>query len=368
MKVAIIHYWWLTNRGGESVASALLELYPEADLYLHVYDKKSVQELIGKHHKGKIFTTFISKLPFSKRFYQLYLPLMPFALEKLDLSSYDLIISNESGPTKGVITDPEAVHICYQLSPMRYIWDMYHDYINKKNFIFRFLFAIISHKLRIWDRLSADRVDYFIAISKFIDSRIYKFYKRKSDAIIPCPVNANYFNENKKKKNFYLCLGQLVGYKKADLAVAAFNDLGLPLKVIGEGELFDYLKMIAKPNIEIMGRQNFEVVKESLEECKALIFPGIEDFGIVPLEAMAAGSPVIAYGKGGALDTVIHGKTGILFKEQCKESLIEAVKDFEKNNYKFNPKFLKEHSMKFDKENFKNKIDRFVKKVYKIKV
>ncbi len=360
MKVAIIHYWWLVNRGGESVASALLEIFPEADLFLHVYNENSVNKLIGNFHKGKIYTTFINNLPFAKQIYKLYLPLMPYALEKLDLSKYDLVISNESGPTKGVITRPDAIHICYQLSPMRYIWDMFNDYLTNKNFLIKIYFLYVSHKLRIWDRLSADRVDYFIAISKFIQKRIKKYYRIDASAIIGCPVNAKDFNYRKKRKNYYLYLGELVEYKKADVAVKAFNKLGLNLVVIGGGELEKKLHKIANKNIKILGRLPFEKVKESLEECKALIFPGIEDFGIVPLEAMAAGAPVIAYAKGGALDTVIHNKTGILYDDPTSDGLVNAVRDFEKNKNKFSSRILYQHALKFDKKVFKKKIKKFI--------
>lgn len=359
MKVAIVHYWWLSNRGGEAVCKAIVEIYPDADLYIHVCDESLVRDFLPKHFTGKIHTTFISRLPGAKKHYQKYLPLMPLALEQLDLGMYDLVISSESGPAKGVITRPDALHICYCHSPMRYIWDMYHDYLGRASFAIRKLFPFLAHRLRIWDRLSADRVDHFIANSSFISSRIKKYYRRDSQVIFP-PVSVNDFDSNCEREDFYLCLGQLVGYKKADLAVEAFNKLGLPLRVVGEGELFETLKSIAKENVQIMGRQPFPVIKELLQKCKGLIFPGVEDFGIVPVEAMAAGAPVIAYAKGGALETVIDGKTGIYFHAQTVEALMEAVMKIETREIIFDKDTLRQHAEKFNKDRFKKEIKDFI--------
>lgn len=359
MKTAIIHYWWLSNRGGEAVCSALVELYPEADIFLHVCNEDVVRKALPESFTGQIKTTFISRLPGAKKHYQKYLPLMPLALEQLDLSSYDLIISSESGPAKGVITRPDAVHICYCHSPMRYVWDMYHEYRSTAGRVVKALFPFIAHYLRMWDRLSADRVDHFIANSKFISSRIKKFYRREAEVIYP-PVNTTEFSHEQVRGDFYLCLGQLVPYKKADMAVDAFNKMGLPLVVVGEGELYEALKARAGSNVTLMGRQPFPVIKDLLERCKGLIFPGVEDFGIVPVEAMAAGAPVIAYAKGGALETVIHGETGVHFHEQTVEALIAAVEHVESGEFVFSPSRLHEHAAGFDKSVFKQKIKAFV--------
>lgn len=359
MKTAIIHYWWLSNRGGEAVCSALVELYPEADIFLHVCNEDVVRKALPESFTGQIKTTFISRLPGAKKHYQKYLPLMPLALEQLDLSSYDLIISSESGPAKGVITRPDAVHICYCHSPMRYVWDMYHEYRSTAGRVVKALFPFIAHYLRMWDRLSADRVDHFIANSKFISSRVKKFYRREAEVIYP-PVNTTEFSHEQVRGDFYLCLGQLVPYKKADMAVDAFNKMGLPLVVVGEGELYEALKARAGSNVTLMGRQPFPVIKDLLERCKGLIFPGVEDFGIVPVEAMAAGAPVIAYAKGGALETVIHGETGVHFHEQTVEALIAAVEHVESGEFVFSPSRLHEHATGFDKSVFKQKIKAFV--------
>ncbi|MFS2122307.1 glycosyltransferase [Pseudomonas sp. Pseusp97] len=359
MKTAILHYWWLSNRGGEAVCSAIAELYPDADIFIHVYDEQVMRRALPSTFRGKIITTFISKLPKAQKHYQKYLPLMPLALEQLNLTDYDLIISSESGPAKGVITRPDAVHVCYCHSPMRYVWDMYYDYLSSAGRLIRILFPLIAHWLRVWDRLSADRVDHFIANSSFVASRIKKFYRRESEVIYP-PVNVTDFDPKQIRGDFYLCLGQLVSYKRADLAVEAFNKLGLPLVVVGEGELFEQLKRTASENITLMGRQHFSVIQDLLQRCRGLIFPGLEDFGIVPVEAMAAGAPVIAYGKGGALDTVVHGKTGILFHEQSVDALIEAVGRLESGEFVFSPTDMHRHALGFEKSVFQQRIQAFI--------
>jgi glycosyltransferase involved in cell wall biosynthesis len=362
MKIAIIHYWWLSNRGGEAVVSALVELFPHADIYIHVCDEHLIRKTLAPvGFKGRIVTSFISRLPGAKKHYQKYLPLMPMALEQLDLTEYDLVLSSESGPAKGVITRPDALHICYCHSPMRYIWDMYHEYLSNAGRVVRLLFPFIAHWLRVWDRSSADRVDHFIANSSYVASRIRKFYRRKAEIIFP-PVNTGEFSHVEPRKDFYLCLGQLVGYKRADLAVEAFNRMGLPLVVIGEGELFAELEKKALPNVRLLGRQPFTLVKEYLESCKGLVFPGVEDFGIVPVEAMAAGAPVIAFGRGGALDTVVDGATGVLFHEQTAEALIAAVQRIESGESTFDPHALRAHALQFDKVIFKDKMLKSIKR------
>lgn len=354
MKVAIVHYWWLSNRGGEAVVAAIAELYPEADLFVHVCDEALVRRTLGPGFKGQVHTTFIGRLPGAARHYQKYLPLMPTALEQLDLSRYDLVISSESGPAKGVVTRPDALHVCYCHSPMRYVWDMYPAYLQGAGRLVRALFPWVAHWLRVWDRASADRVDHFVANSSFVASRIRKFYRREAEVVFP-PVNVTAFDHRRERGDFYLCLGQLVPYKRADMVVEVFNRLGLPLVVIGEGELFDRLKAIAGPNVQLLGRQPFDVVKDKLETCKALVFPGLEDFGIVPVEAMASGAPVIAYGKGGALDTIEHGQTGVLFDEQSNEALERAVRACEAGQHRFDVEVLREHASGFDKRIFQRR-------------
>ncbi|MBT7206015.1 MAG: glycosyltransferase, partial [Gammaproteobacteria bacterium] len=299
MKVAIVHYWFINWRGGEKVVEALLDLFPQADLFTHVYDESLTE---GKLKGRNITTTFISKLPGAKKHYQKYLPLMPIALEQLDLREYDLVISSESGPAKGIIISPDATHICYCHSPMRYVWDMYPDYVKTAGLLSRWLMRPLIHYLKIWDRLSADRVDYFIANSSFVAKRINKFYRRSAEVIHP-PVDIDEFELNSEKSDFYLLLGQLTHYKRADLAVDAFLANGKKLIVIGDGEQYQSLKALENDRVKVLGRASWDECKNYLSKAKALIFPGVEDFGMVPVEAMACGTPVLAFAKGGALET-----------------------------------------------------------------
>ncbi|MDH5299870.1 MAG: glycosyltransferase [Gammaproteobacteria bacterium] len=354
MKVAIVHYWLVNMRGGEKVLEALCDIYPEADIFTHVVDQNSLSTKLRKH---QIYTTFINKLPGAVKHYQKYLPLMPLALEQLDLREYDLVISSESGPAKGVITSPDSVHICYCHSPMRYLWDMYQDYLQNQSWFMRLLMRPLTHYLRLWDFASAARVDHFIANSEYVARRIAKCYRRSAQVVHP-PVSLQDFSlaEDAVDGEYYLLLGQLVAYKRADLAVKAFNQMGKRLVVIGEGEQYEELKRIAGPNIEILGRQSFEKIQQYYASCKALIFPGVEDFGIVPLEAMASGRPVLAYAKGGALETVIDGVTGLFFHQQTVEALMDVVHRFEGLQADFVKAKISAHAQAYGVERFKQEI------------
>ncbi|MCQ8130032.1 glycosyltransferase family 4 protein [Methylomonas rivi] len=356
MKVALIHYWLVNMRGGEKVLEALCELYPQADIFTHVLDRQAISPLIRSR---TIHTTFINKLPWAKQRYQWYLPLMPLALEQLDLSAYDLVISSESGPAKGVIVGPNSLHICYCHSPMRYLWDMYGDYLKNASLPVRLLFPLLAHYLRIWDRHTAAGVDHFIANSNFIAKRINKYYRREAVVIHP-PVAIEDFFIAEQIEDYYLLFGQLVKYKRADLAIEAFNRLGKPLLVIGEGEMLPQLKRMANDNIRFLGKQPFEQVRHYLAHCKALIFPGVEDFGIVPVEAMASGRPVIAFAAGGAMETVAEHTTGLLFREQTPESLISAIESFEQIQSKFSPESIRGHAKDFGRNTFKRNIKQVI--------
>ena len=357
MKVAIVHFVLLYMSGAEKVLEALSEMYPDADIFTHVYDPENISDVIKKHN---IQTTFVQKLPFSKKLYKYYLPLMPIALEELDLSGYDLVISCESGPTKGIIPDPDTLHICYCHSPMRYVWDRSHDYFKNQNGITRYFVKRMIHKLKIWDHSTSSRVDQFIANSTFVSRRIMKYYRRDS-IVLPPPVNTKLFKPAKIIGDYYLWLGRFVPYKRPDIAVDAFNKSGKKLIMAGGiGEETKLIKEKAKGNITIMGYQSFEAIQKLLSECKALIFPGIEDAGIIPVEAMASGRPVIAFNKGGVQSTIIDGKTGILFNEQTPEALISAVEHYEKIENSFDPEMLVIHAKQYDKINFIDKLGKII--------
>ena len=356
MRVAIVHYWFVSQRGGEKVVEELCAFYPDADIFSLVVDRDALSSRVAAR---RIFTSFIDKLPSSKRWYKHYLPLMPIALEQFDLRGYDLVISSESGPAKGVLTSPETLHICYCHTPMRYVWDMYHDYMSNSGRIKRFFMAPLLHYLRMWDRLSADRVDHFVANSANVARRIAKHYRREADVVYP-PVAVDDFFISEQNDDFYLMVGQLVGYKRADLAVEAFTRSGKRLVIIGEGEQMRVLREMAGKNVEFLGRQPFEVLRDHYSRCQALVFPGEEDFGIVPLEAMASGRPVIAFGKGGALETVVDGKTGVFFHEQTEYALHEAVERFEGMKNGFVPTEIRTHACRFGPERFRSEMSKII--------
>lgn len=352
MRVAIVHYWLVGMRGGEKVVEALCDMYPGADIFTHAVNRDAISEKLRGH---EIKTSFIAKLPFARRYYQTYLPLMPLALEQLDLRGYDLIISSESGPAKGIIPPPEAAHVCYCHSPMRYVWNMYQDYRANAGFLARAGMPLLTHYLRSWDQGSASRVDRFVANSRTVAARIRKYYRRTASVIHP-PVSVESFSvlPDEERGDFYLMVGELVRYKRPDLAVSAFSQAGKRLAVIGGGEMLDELRRMAGPTVEILGSQPFDRLRSFYARCRALIFPGEEDFGIVPVEAMASGRPVIAYGRGGALDSVVDGVTGTLFDEASVEALLDAVARSERTS--FDPIQIRAHAETFNQQRFKREM------------
>jgi glycosyltransferase involved in cell wall biosynthesis len=347
-KVAIIHYWLVTMRGGERVVERLLHLFPNADIFTHVYDPEAVSDVIRAR---AVHTSFINRLPGAQRHYQKYLPLMPMALEQLDLRGYDLIISSESGPAKGVITAPGATHLCYVHSPMRYLWDHYHDYRESTGFVNRTLMPFLFHRLRQWDTSSAARVDTFLANSSFIRQRIAKAWRREADVVHP-PVETDLFTKADRVDGNYLWVGQLVPYKRADLAIEAFNKLGLPLTVVGDGPLAAEMRRLAGPTITIIPRMNFTELKDAYARCRALVFTAEEDFGIVPVEVMASGRPVLALARGGALDSVSPSVSGLFFADQTVDSVIDGVRRMEQWLPGFDPDAAIAQARRFGPEQF----------------
>jgi glycosyltransferase involved in cell wall biosynthesis len=352
VRVALVHYWLVGMRGGEKVLDALCEMYPTADVFTHVVVPEKVSGELRQH---KIHTSFIARLPRATTWYKKYLPLMPLALEQFDLSGYDLVISSESGPAKGIVPAPGAVHVCYCHSPMRYIWNMYHDYRSSAGWLARLAMPCVGHYLRSWDQLVATRVDSFVANSWNVAARIRRYYGRDSTVIYP-PVDVDSFAPVPRSdvEDYFLMVGELVPYKRPDLAVEAFNRLGKRLVVIGGGEMLSTLRRRARSNITFLGSQPFDVLRHHYARCRALIFPGEEDFGIVPVEAMASGRPVIAFGRGGATETVVDGRTGYMFEHQSLDALIAAIERSEK--YELKPDEIIRHARRFGPERFKREM------------
>lgn len=354
-RVALLHYWLVNMRGGEKVLEQLLHLYPDADVFTHVYDKEKMSKPL---QRANVKTTAISRLPLARRLYKQYLPFMPYALESLDLGEYDVVVSSESGPAKGVLRSPDCLHICYCHSPMRYLWNLGGDRRGQRG-VQNLLSQPIFHYLRQWDVLNSFRVDYFVANSQNTQRRIAALYRRDAEIIHP-PVETNRFSIDPAPGEFYLFVGELVEYKRADLAVAACRELGLPLVVIGEGAQRKRLETQAGPTVSFLGRQDDPTVAAYMRRCRALIFPGEEDFGIVPVEVMASGRPVIALGKGGARETVVPGRTGILFATPTLADLIGALRQMEASHRDFVPRHIRAHAEGFDTDLFRTRMQAFI--------
>lgn len=359
MKIAIIHDYLVQFGGAEKVLKILTEIFPQSPIFTIVYDPDAVKGFENKNIK----TSFIQNLPIGIEKYQWYLPLMASAVEKFDLSEFDLIISSCSSFSKGVIIQPHQQHICYCHTPTRYLWNDTHNYIEDLNLnkqLKKFVSLYLT-KLRVWDRLAADRVDSFIANSDFVGQRIKKYYHKDSLTIHP-PVETEKFIVTNKIGNYYLTGGRLVPYKRFDLAIKAFSRIGIPLKIFGTGPEYSSLKKMANPNIEFLGKiSDFDLIK-LYSKAIAFINPQTEDFGITAIEAMASGRPVIAYKTGGATETIVENQTGKFFIDQEWEDLATTVIKFKPEN--FNPLRIKQHASKFDKQIFKDKIYDFLKGIY----
>jgi len=357
LKIALVADWFVTYAGAERVVEQILKIFPDADLFslIDFLPPEERNFILNK----KVTTTFIQKLPFAKKKYRNYLPLMPLAIEQLDLSEYDLIISSSHAVAKGVITGPNQVHVSYVHSPIRYAWDLQHQYLKEsgldkglKSLIIRYFL----HKIRMWDYRTANGVDCFIANSSFIARRIWKVYRREAEVVYP-PVDVSTFTFCGQKEDFYVTASRMVPYKKMDLIVEAFAKMpDKKLVVIGDGPDFAKVKAKATPNIEILGYQPSDVLLNYMQKAKAFVFAAEEDFGITPVEAQACGTPVIAFGKGGALETIIglenSNPTGVFFPQQTSDSIIEAIHRFEENQSRIKLENCRENALRFSPDKF----------------
>jgi len=359
MRVALVHHWLITMRGGEKVLESLSEMFPHSDIFTLFYREEGISAELNKH---RITASVLNYIPLSHRFYPNLLPLYPMACRTLDLRGYDMVISSDSSLIKGVRIPQGTPHICYCHSPPRYLWEMEDVYLKDTSLLKRMAAKAIFPKLRTWDYSSAQKVDFFIANSEFVKKRINRYYGRKAEVIYP-PVSQKPVPSDVEQKDYFLLLGQLVPYKRPDLAVEAFSNTGRKLIVIGEGPELGRLKKQAGPSIRFMGWQDDNAVRRYLASCRALVFPGEEDFGIVPVEAQMMGRPVIAFGRGGALETVINRETGLFFDSQDEKSLVGALNEFEQIEHKFSPERIKLHSSQFDPNLFKNRFQKFVNTV-----
>ncbi|MDQ6595006.1 glycosyltransferase family 4 protein [Bacillus salipaludis] len=371
MKIAIIHDWLVTYAGAEKVLEQMLEVFPEADLYSVVDFIEENQRDFIKNKNVK--TTFIQNLPFARKKYRSYLPLMPLAIEQLDLSNYEIIISSSHAVAKGVITGPDQLHISYVHSPIRYAWDLQHQYLRESNLtsgVKGLLAKYFLHKIRNWDYRTSNGVDIFMSNSSFISRRIWKVYRRESRVLYP-PVDVSNFTMKSDKSDYYVTASRMVPYKKIDIIVEAFSKMpDKKLVVIGDGPDFNKIQRVAGQNVKLLGYQPFNVLKKHMQNAKAFVFAAEEDFGITPVEAQACGTPVIAYGKGGALETVngletFNQPTGLHFYSQTPEDIINAISKFEENQQLFKAENCRQNALRFSENHFKDEFKKVVETEYK---
>ncbi|HDZ0847887.1 TPA: glycosyltransferase family 4 protein [Klebsiella pneumoniae] len=370
ISVGIVADWLVTYAGAERVVKEMIELFPDSDVY-SIVDFLS-DEARANFNNKKSTTTFIQHLPKAKQKYQTYLPLMPLAIEQIDVSKHDVVLSSSHAVAKGVLTGPDQLHISYVHSPIRYAWDLQHQYLKEAKLdkgLKGLLAKYLLHKIRMWDVRTSNGVDHFIANSKFISRRVKKVYGRDADVIYP-PVEVERFDFNDNKEDFYLTASRMVPYKRMDLIVEAFANMpDKRLVVIGDGSEMPKVKKKAASNIEILGYQPDQVLHDYMRRAKAFVFAAEEDFGITPVEAQACGTPVIAYGKGGVLETVrpygISNPTGLFFERQSISSLVETVKKFDKIQNLILPSDCKENSQSFSSDRFKRELNTYIEQKWK---
>jgi glycosyltransferase involved in cell wall biosynthesis len=364
MRVAVVHHWFVSIGGGERVAEVLANMYPDADIFALVADPDMVPESLRPR---TLQTTFLDRLPFAHRIYRHLMPLYPMAVEQLDLTGYDLILTSDSGPMKGVIVPPSATHICYCHAPMRYLWDQYHDYRRGMGGISRAIFSASAHYVRSWDQMAAQRVTQFVANSRYVASRIRQYYGRDSAVIYP-PVDTSRGSLSSTQSEAYLTVGRLVPYKRIELLIQACNLLGRELRIIGTGPEEARLRSIAGKNIHFLGNVSETVLWKEYADCRAFLFAAEEDFGMAVVEAQACGRPVIALGRGGALESVNDLDsmvprsqcTGILYNEQTAMAVAEAILRFETNEHRFHPHAIRERSRRFSSEVFRENLQNLI--------
>ena len=359
MRIALVHDYLAQDGGAERVLKAFHDVWPEAPIFVLFHNKNTITQF----DSADVHESFLTKMPFGRKKYQWYLPLMPMATERHNLHEFDVVISSTSAFAKGVLTRPETIHISYCHTPTRYLWTDTHEYIAdlKYNRLVKAMLPRLIHRLRLWDKMSVDRVDHFIANSGTVAHRIKKYYRRSSDIMYP-PVDVSQFSVSDDIREYYVAGGRLVPYKRFDLLIHVFNRLGWPLKIFGTGPEFEALQAIAKKNISFLGRVSEGDKAKLLRHARAFLHPQVEDLGITPIESMASGRPVIAYGVGGVTETVIPGKTGVFFYEQSWEALLDTLLHFDHTAWNANE--IREWAMKFGDEKFKMHIRTYVQNRY----
>ena len=370
MRVAIVHHWFISLAGGERVVEAIASLFPMADVFTLFLDKERLPAALRKH---KITTSFLDKTPLARRAHRHFLPFYPLAVEMLNLSGYDLVITSDSGPMKGVLTDPDSTHICYCHSPMRYLWDGHSAYLRSMSPIVKAFFGLASHYVRTWDHSAAQRVDHFIANSHYVAGRIRKYYRRQSTVIHP-PINTSRSFLADQHENYYLAVGRLVPYKRTDILIEACAGLGRKLLIVGSGPEMNRLQRNSPKNVEFLGEVEESRLRDIYARCRALLFAADEDFGMVALEVQSYGRPVIAFGKGGSLETIVgtfnplrekkvgpdKPFTGVFFREQTARSLANAIVSFESCEELFQPPDIQSHARKFDTSIFLDRMRHYI--------